>query len=531
MKFLVLTTLLVIATLTLACASDDSDVPTPTPSLEPTLLPPQPIPRITSSIMDPSAFVSPSIDQQILDSDIIVVASFVTASPGVQTIPGDSGVAPTYRPTQILSFQANQYLKGTGPNEFRVEVLDDSYGVDVNGNLYRGYLTEAEAMEAATELIAQRNTSYDNRPGVLFLKGVISSETPSGSKTETVASSFAFVLSNQGAQSNFQYAIDTLSRTWLPAKETITAEVGGSSDTEYITDGSKEPPPVLPLTYLETRIEEIDSLLQKGEEIDGYADCVYGNLIRERWFRADPDSRVREIDVTIDSGLAAKSVSLEKEWGDPYFDAVLYHDDYHEFWYSGSDAEHFTAVIEDMDSIASNGHIYFYSTARPLAKGQYNVNFHLWPASDALCMPKPTNEAEDYGYSNWTVTVTAPGGTLHEAFFDPVESGEDEVSPASFSVGGTDTEITGLEWADGKVVLSLDPVVSLDGYTLDFIELDGTASLNLRTSDAVERSRSGDGSGALKWSVADEPWEDGDKLMLRIREDGAAAPPTPEPGG
>ena len=79
---------------------------------------------------------------------------------------------------------------------------------------------------------------------------------------------------------------------------------------------------------------------------------------------------------------------------------------------------------------------------------------------------------------------------MHEAFFDPVESGEDEVSPAAFSVGGTATEITGLEWTDGKVVLSLDPVVSLDGYTLDFIELDGTASLNLRGLDVVERSRS-----------------------------------------
>ncbi len=477
--------------------------------------------------MDPSAFVSPSIDQQILDSDIIVVASFVTASPGVQTIPGDSGVAPTYRPAQILSFQANQYLKGTGPNEFRVEVLDDSYGVDVNGNLYRGYLTEAEAMEAATELIAQRNTSYDNRPGVLFLKGVISSETPSGSKTETVASSFAFVLSNQGAQSNFAYSIDTLSRTWLPAKEMISADVSGASTTEYVTDGLESPPPVISLSTLRTRIGEIDAMLSEGEDIEGYADCVYRMLTEERHYRASPFLELTKIKLTVDSGVAAESVSFVKEMGDLFHDAQTYSEAYIEFWHSGTDAVHFNTVIVDNDKDPSNGYAFIYTTARPLPMNTYDVNFHQWHSHEAICASRPTGPTDDKGYWNFNITVTAPAGTLHEAFFDPVDGGEDEVSPASFSVGGTDTEIMGLEWADGKVALSLDPVVSLDGYTLDFIEVDGTASLNLRASDAVEQSRSKDGSGTLKWSVANEPWEDGDKLMLRIREDGAAAPPSP----
>ena len=114
---------------------------------------------------------------------------------------------------------------------------------------------------------------------------------------------------------------------------------------------------------------------------------------------------------------------------------------------------------------------------------------------------------------------------MHEAFFDPVESGQDEVSPAAFSVGGTATEITGLEWTDGKVTLSLDPYVSLDGYTLDFIELDGTASLILPASNAD----SNPDAGTLAWPVPDQPWQPGDKLMLRIRQNSTPPPPTPTP--
>ena len=65
------------------------------------------------------------------------------------------------------------------------------------------------------------------------------------------------------------------------------------------------------------------------------------------------------------------------------------------------------------------------------------------------------------------------------------------------------------------MVLSLDPYASLDGYTLDFIALDGSVSLSLRVEDATIDSV----TGTYSWPVADQPWANGDKLMLRIRED------------
>ena len=64
------------------------------------------------------------------------------------------------------------------------------------------------------------------------------------------------------------------------------------------------------------------------------------------------------------------------------------------------------------------------------------------------------------------------------------------------------------------VVLTLSPYISLAGHKLDFIELDGSVGIALEVFSATED----DMAGTLTWDVAEQPWEDGDKLMLRIRE-------------
>ena len=92
----------------------------------------------------------------------------------------------------------------------------------------------------------------------------------------------------------------------------------------------------------------------------------------------------------------------------------------------------------------------------------------------------------------------------------------DDVSPAEFTVGGTSTEIVGLEWSNDEVVLTLDPHVSLRGHVLEFIALDGNASLSLLTDSATVDST----AGTYSWSMTPQPWENGDQLMLRIRESG-----------
>ena len=114
-------------------------------------------------------------------------------------------------------------------------------------------------------------------------------------------------------------------------------------------------------------------------------------------------------------------------------------------------------------------------------------------------------------------------GTVHEAFFDPVAIGaavgadasNGVLEPAAFTVGGASATMTSLEWESSTVTMELNPSASLAGHAVDFIALDGSVSLTLSFDDATQSG------GALTWSVASQPWNAGDLLMLRIFEEPA----------
>ena len=475
------------------------------------LAPPQPLPRMNThrTVPPTGAYESPSIDQQILESDIVVVATFLSATVGVQTIPGAPGVASTYRPMHVLRFRASECLKGTGPTEFTVEVLDRSYGIDHEGEVYSGYLIQAAALTAASDILASRNTQWDDRPGVIFLKGPLTAVAPPQRAGRTTGSpssqTFGFVQSNVAVQGDFAYTVDTLSRTWLPSNDgpsSVRSTDGGTTNSEYITDGTEAPPPVISLSSLKTRIGEINTMLAIGEGTPGYARCIYDKLTRERHYRNETARPIRE--VAMHSEAAAGMVLRQS--------SKIYNDDYNLYTESGADAAYFDNIVRDDDSNASNGYYFDYVTTRPLPAGKYTANFHGQLARHTICDHNPT----DTNYITYNVTVVSPAGTLHEAFFDPTVAGVDDVSPAEFTVGGTSTEITGLEWTNEEVVLTLAPHVSLSGHVLEFISLDGNASLSLLIDSATVDST----AGTYSWSMTTQPWNDGDKLMLRIRKSG-----------
>ena len=206
------------------------------------------------------------------------------------------------------------------------------------------------------------------------------------------------------------------------------------------------------------------------------------------------------------------------------------------YWLEGKDKDLFVAQAVDSEpkdwwgNGVINSVIYSreLSTARPLPAGEYRFYFEALPAERVICsghveLEKNTRE--------WFVTVSAPAGTLHEAFFDPVldtstsavgaDATNGVLKPAAFSVsGGATTTIGSLEWKSGAVKMNVSPHAALDGQVLDFIELDGSVSLTLDAADATVDSA----NSTLSWSVVSQPWEDGDKLMLRIRK-GPNRPP------
>ena len=60
--------------------------------------------------------------------------------------------------------------------------------------------------------------------------------------------------------------------------------------------------------------------------------------------------------------------------------------------------------------------------------------------------------------------------------------------------------------------VTLSPHNGIAGHTVEFIALDGSVSLSLKVAEAeVDETNE-----TLTWKVESQPWQSGDKLMLRI---------------
>ena len=183
-----------------ATPNPPSQTATPTPVVPTPAV--QPIPPSTGSQVGsvlPVWDLTPSLDEQIFFSDIIVVATLASVSASTESVPGDSGGSIKYRPLHVLQFRANQYLKGTGPNDFTVEVSVQPGIADARD--YSGYSTEAAALQTAKAHLNRRNSAYDDRQGILFLDGPLES-VKSSTATSSGGSGRSDGESNQQADSS-----------------------------------------------------------------------------------------------------------------------------------------------------------------------------------------------------------------------------------------------------------------------------------------------------------------------------------------
>ena len=147
---------------------------------------------------------------------------------------------------------------------------------------------------------------------------------------------------------------------------------------------------------------------------------------------------------------------------------------YTNMWLLGEHADLFSAQIVDDDTVTSNGFVETIVNARPLTEGTYRFTSRTQPYRLIPCDYMP-----DYTYGlHWTVTVTAPEDTLHEAFFDPATTTAGVgylattsatttgvLQPAAFSQR-EQVELSrspAWTWRDGRVVLTLDRFVRLVG--------------------------------------------------------------------
>ena len=272
-----------------------------------------------------------------------------------------------------------------------------------------------------------------------------------------------------------------------------TTDIGGASATFSAASGSVAAGTGQPEEYsideLRERIEAMENLIREGEDIEGWEDCIESKLLFENYRRKHKDTLASVFDVEpFPSGLPAGSIV-------DVFNTM--------YWFTGDNAPLFHYGANEI------------TTARPIPVGVYEVHAQYqkseWIPCDYVAPPVI-----------WRYTFESAEGVLHEAFFDPVHidegvgaSNEDGVlRPESFESDDGEIVVEGIKWRDEQLEMELSAATDLADHRMDFIALDGSVSLRLDFDNAID---SEEGSAAkLSWGVCEQPWEDGDMLMIRI---------------
>ena len=430
-----------------------------------------------------------TLEERVYLADVVVKASFVSAASGV------------------LRFNALEYVKGTGPKKFSVRA-------NTGG----------------------RSTQWDSEDAILFLSS-IDGESAVFEFTDTTSWDYVegplYPTQYNGSLPE-GYTVESRNPVWLPIESTTESSLNPGRSTpsgtpaiitDYSSGGTAE---TVTQADLRRAVAWVSGSSSAGQGLGSqartantdtsnreYQACVVESIMFNRddrdyeaYYGESREPPVHEKVIESGSGKGVTLLDYGVEQGRKYND----------YWVFGRDADLFISRRPDNDDDPSNGYGHDVITARPLPSGTYRFKHYLNPGSFQVCRFQPEN-----AYSTYVVTVTAPAGTVHEAFFDPATTTAGVgylagsatttgvLEPAGFSMRGRDINLTGLEWRNGQVVLSFDRTVQLsDGLT--FIETDGTAGLYLSQFDATEDLR----ARTVTWQVSEQPWESGDELMLRI---------------
>ena len=475
----------------------------------------------------------PTVKEKVAFSDVIVRATMTTVSADIGT---DNIV--------FLKFnlKVSEYLMGTGPSSI-VAVWIDSALVDTR--------PEAEARKAA--LLAGRDAQWDDREAVIFLiDEVIDHYGPT--VTELLGRDDHFFLGYGNPQVDDYYSLHSKSgRYWLPsAGEDSSPGVSSiDDDRAYLLDvptksegseaqGTTPQTPTVTLAELKTAVRQIAAEIDAGDGSEAFRKCIrakYSLEGRERQRESEGKELARKSpsQTNLVSGRPIGTVLHERT------SSGIYPNRKSKTWFEGADAallavtqgdgtpydidgdDKFTA---DIDGIKFTEKL---TTMRPLPAGEYSVvRKEVW-ATFLDC-----NYVLD---SEWTITVTAPSGTLHEMFFDPVTVGTAVAADATNGVldpraftgaSGAAATIGRIAYEpaaagsakSAQVTIEVTPAGALSGQVVDFIGLDGTVSLALSVAKAAVDTA----NYTLSWPVASQPWNSGDKLMVRVRAEPELTP-------
>ena len=469
-------------------------------------------------------FGEESLEERISKADIVVKARLDYTTSEVITGEGE-GWSGKYYVALEFHLTVSEYLNGSGTTNITA--------LTVQGDTYD---TPKEAEDAAPEIVAKRDTTWDDREAIFFLN----TDDPYHTFSAAVQSANDYFLTVGGTHEDMYSLHNRHRKLWLPSAGTTA-----TSDSQEFLLAVPEPgldTPTITLRVLKRRITSVNAELNGGDGSDAYKECIrrrYGSERQERVRLAWPGNTGPSFEPiwggTFASGQPGGAELYDYDYGFVVTDDGI--ENRSKFWIDGQDAVLFSIYESErrpvkgpdrdgdgQPDLVENEKRFRYSvvSVRPIPAGRYEFNHHYhYTMNGAPACGDP---------STFTIMadVLAPEGVLHELFFDPVTVGttvsaddaNGVLKPASFTgANGSSATIEEITWesgagGSGTVKVEVTPGDGLAGHHLDFIELDGTASLSLDVLDASVDAA----NKTLSWSVASQPWEEGDQLMLRIRE-------------
>ena len=422
----------------------------------------------------------------------------------------------------------SEYLRGSGASNV-IAVWGSSYP----------HATEAEAEATRPKLVEARPTAWDDQEAVFFLH-----DETYDLFSALEAPGVYFLGYGDDFDHDDGFSINSrFDRTWLPAAADDDGSGGGvsgasgddnrrfrlgpppfpapSSGGGGVTGASEVEEPTVTIARLKELIALVEADIARWDGSDQYETCIrskYRILSEDAYLKLAPDREpfYQLNSLAQSSGLAPNTV-LFSQGGLVYADTPTRKS---KLTLDGQDANLFTVTETAPQTLLAEHGIdrfeFQVRATRPLPAGRYSFHSHYTPHIPANCTEHPLLSFEiNATFSNATA--------VHEAFFDPVTVGSaigadptnGVLKPASFTdSNGASATVESIAWESGTVKLTLSPHTGLANHTLDFIELDGTVSLSLDVADATVDAA----NDRLSWTVSEQPWEDGDMLMVRIRE-------------
>ena len=441
------------------------------------------VPAPASASAPANPYGPPTLDERIFFADAIAIVRPISAEAGFLTVKHEQDEI-LYSPVIQSRLEVIEYLKGDGDSEIIVEV---------NSPYIDTYSRPEQAIQTAENNLDTQVSSFEGDMGVVFLA------LPRYSDVVEVLDTSLKTNESEWMQYDSQLEIFSADGDIGSVSTTFSAASGYSSAVDA---GVK----AFSIDELRERIDAMEALLKEGEGIEGYKECIESKLLFENYRRKHEDTLSSVFDVEpFPSGLPADFAVDE-------FSTI--------YWYTGD-----------------NAHLFHYgdyqiTTTRPIPAGAYEVYAQYqkseWLPCDYVSPPV-----------TWRYNFESAEGTLHEAFFDPVDideavgAGGDSgvLRPESFESEEGETVMERIVWSEGQVEMELSPSTALIDYRIDFIALEGSVSLRLDFDDAVTLADDDD-VATFAWGVCEQPWQHGDLLMLRIAEgipdDGVQATNDPE---